>query len=761
MAELEQSLEELKVVKQAFKENINANDVSTANVEFRNMPYLLKQMEKKLPTQTKSINPTISAQSVTADIGYKLTEVNVNAVNPSDYYKPEQSISVIPKTTSQTITPTGNSVYNKINVEAVTSSIDSNLIPTNIRKGTTILGVQGNLEADKPDQQKTVNPTISQQSVVADNGYELAKVTINAVTSAIDSNIQANNIKKGVSILGITGTLEGTVTPKLQEKTIEPTTNTQSIVADGGYDGLSKVNISAVTRDIDGNIKPENIKKDVSILGVIGSLVQSSGDSKFSEFIDGTIASVEEEDLKDVTSIRDDIFNGLSIGLVSIPSNVSSIGTNAFSNNKINTLIINEGVTTIGASAFENNKIEVLTIPESVTTIGASAFAGNNLTEITMQSDTPPVVTNTTFPNTLKTTNVSYNGYPNYESDPNWQTYKDTLVRGLAIPSTIIVEVNNYLGELVNGVNVTITGNEQTFTGTTNEQGIFIQGDLQPATYTISVSNLDDFKTPSIQEIVVQENTQNNVQFTYLEKIQGVEFDRVFGNNTPATISAVSAEISANNMTSAEVEATYGWKLGDTILLKPTSGNGYNMRIIGFNHDYLSDGTGKAGITLEMTGVAVNGSFQMNTSTNTNAGGYASSRVKTYYLPWLKNLISQEWKDVIKLVDKKSANGGGDNYSETLTLSEDLFILSEIELFGDASKLAQAHSEEGSQYEYWIGKSNEDRIKSIETTSTKQTYWLRSSVNKNTQRFMDVDKTGGAWVNDANGNCYVSYAFCV
>ena len=59
-------------------------------------------------------------------------------------------------------------------------------------------------------QSKTVSPTTSQQVITADSGYNgLEQVTVNAVTSAIDANIQAGNIKKDVTILGVTGTFEG------------------------------------------------------------------------------------------------------------------------------------------------------------------------------------------------------------------------------------------------------------------------------------------------------------------------------------------------------------------------------------------------------------------------------------------------------------------------------------------------------------------------------------------------------------------------
>lgn len=96
----------------------------------------------------------------------------------------------------------------KTKLQAVLAEKNSKVIPTNIRAGVTLFGVEGNLEPDKPDQNKTVTPSTQTQNVVADTGYELAQVTVNGVTSAIDNNIQAANIKKDVTILGVTGTLE-------------------------------------------------------------------------------------------------------------------------------------------------------------------------------------------------------------------------------------------------------------------------------------------------------------------------------------------------------------------------------------------------------------------------------------------------------------------------------------------------------------------------------------------------------------------------
>ena len=129
----------------------------------------------------------------------------------------------------------------------------------------------------------------------------LTDVSLFQYAQVSDGNLVAENIKKDVSILGITGTLEATtpVSGTLQitsngtfdvsdkqyaevnvaarlsnPKTVTPKATSQTVLPDQGDDGLSQVTVSG-----DSNLVAGNIKKDVSIFGVTGTLESSSGGS--------------------------------------------------------------------------------------------------------------------------------------------------------------------------------------------------------------------------------------------------------------------------------------------------------------------------------------------------------------------------------------------------------------------------------------------------------------------------------------------------
>ena len=63
----------------------------------------------------------------------------------------------------------------------------------------------------------TANPKTSAQTIKPSKGYDgLKQVAITAVTSSIDSNIVAGNIKNGVTILGVEGTYDVPTLPNIE-----------------------------------------------------------------------------------------------------------------------------------------------------------------------------------------------------------------------------------------------------------------------------------------------------------------------------------------------------------------------------------------------------------------------------------------------------------------------------------------------------------------------------------------------------------------
>ncbi len=259
--------------------------------------------------ENKTVNSSTSQQTISADNGYD----GLNVVTVEPYVLDSKTVD--PSTNSQTVTSSEDGL-SSVTVNAVTAAIDPDLVPGNIKKDVEILGVTGTYEgAAINNQNKTVSSSTSSQTVTCDNGYTgLGTVTVNPYTldsSTVDpstSQIVITSSADGLSSVTVnainavggseTITQNGSYTfdgPSFgadyleslqidvsvdasvnnQNKTVNPSINSQSITADSGYTGLGTVTFNAVTASIDPDIVPGNIKNGVEILGVIGTYTGS------------------------------------------------------------------------------------------------------------------------------------------------------------------------------------------------------------------------------------------------------------------------------------------------------------------------------------------------------------------------------------------------------------------------------------------------------------------------------------------------------
>ena len=133
---------------------------------------------------------------------------------------------------------TGTSTY-----DADTSDADAGVAEILLNKTAYVNGVK--LTGTMPNR-GSVTGTISTKAgtYTIQNGYHDGSGTV-GISSTEQAKIIATNIKSGVQILGVEGTYSGEGV-SAQAKTATPSTSSQTILPDGGYDYLSQVTVNAI-----------------------------------------------------------------------------------------------------------------------------------------------------------------------------------------------------------------------------------------------------------------------------------------------------------------------------------------------------------------------------------------------------------------------------------------------------------------------------------------------------------------------------------
>lgn len=108
--------------------------------------------------------------------------------------------------------------------------------PINLKLENPVVEIEPKLENIE------INPSKEEQNYKSENYYGYDEVKVNGVTSEIDNNIKPENIKEGVSILGVSGNVEEVNTTEIR---ITPISEEQTITPEEPYNGFNKVIVGA------------------------------------------------------------------------------------------------------------------------------------------------------------------------------------------------------------------------------------------------------------------------------------------------------------------------------------------------------------------------------------------------------------------------------------------------------------------------------------------------------------------------------------
>ena len=209
-----------------------------------------KELRMNIINTDGSIGMDISAQKVypsLEDLEVTPSSVEQEFTHPDSYGYDHVVVKAV-ASDDLDITPTTESqqyvgLYGKVDVGAVTSSIDENIVSGNIKNGVSILGVNGSVNELIPEE-INVTPTTSSQTITPSaNKTGITQVNVSAVDNTIDSDITSNNIRQGVDILGVTGNVV-----ELQGETREttPTEQTQVITPNENKNGITQMTVNPI-----------------------------------------------------------------------------------------------------------------------------------------------------------------------------------------------------------------------------------------------------------------------------------------------------------------------------------------------------------------------------------------------------------------------------------------------------------------------------------------------------------------------------------
>lgn len=182
-----------------------------------------------------------------------------------------------------------------------------------------------------------------------------------------------------------------------------------------------------------------------------------------------------------------------------------------------------------------------------------------------------------------------------------------------------------------------------------------------------------------------------------------------------------------------------------------------DIEIIGYNHDDLADGSGKAPLTffcVDLPQIL----HRMNDE-STNEGGWESSEMREFTNGELFNALPDELKAIIKPIFKVSDGGASNKTLITTTDSCWLASYDEVGLTSGNNNLTG----QGELYDDIFSSNKDSRKKYITDDTAAGGWWLRSSYysNNSSSMFWRITNNGGSYSDIAFNSFYVAFGFCI
>ena len=251
-----------------------------------------------------------------------------------------------------------------------------------------------------------------------------------------------------------------------------------------------------------------------------------------------------------------------------------------------------------------------------------------------------------------------------------------------------------------------------------------------------------------------------------------IKADKILNNNTWEVIKEVSDRKQGQNY----------WAVGDCkqITMNGKVSDGLTLTnytawvfIIGFNHNAEREGngitfqgfktaqTGGTDICLTDSGYSSNKTsgtwFNMNNS-NTNAGGWSSSHMRSAVMPLIKAAFPADLRAVIKPSTIFTASDTGN--IELTSTEDDVFLLAEYEVFGARTYASTQEPSYLKQYSYYSAGNSKVKYRH-NATGTAAYWWERSPYFNYSTAFCYVGDGGSARSTRADSSFGVSPCFKV